>query len=53
MAQEAWIGNVVKFKSGRYGIVLSIQADYEVTFITVYVPSMGMITIRTKDVEKI
>ena len=53
MANEKWVGCVVRFKSGRYGIVLSENAMSCVIFITVQVPGMGIITIRADDVEKI
>tara|TARA_A100001011_G_scaffold191028_2_gene199680 strand:- start:209 stop:373 length:165 start_codon:yes stop_codon:yes gene_type:complete len=53
LAKEEWVGAIVKFKSGRYGIVLSAQKTADITFITVQVPDMGIITIRTEDVEKI
>ena len=53
MASKEWIGSIVKFKSGRYGIVLSVQKISSITFITVQVPDMGIITIRADDVEKI
>ncbi len=53
MAEEEWLGSIVKFKSGRVGIVLSLQKKAGVEFITVQVPGMGIITIRAEDVEKI
>lgn len=53
MARDEWIGSVVRFKSGRYGIVLSRQLLGDTSFITVNVPGMGIITIRANDVEKI
>ena len=48
-----WIGRIVKFKSGRIGIVLSKNNVGKTVFITVHVPGMGIITIRADDVEKI
>ena len=53
MAAEEWVGKIVKFKSGRFGIVLSAQETGNIVFITVQVPDMGIITIRSEDVEKI
>ena len=53
MAEKEWIGSVVKFKSGRFGIVLSMQEAGNIIFLTVQVPGMGVITIRGDDVEKV
>jgi len=53
LADEDWIGTIVKFKSGRIGIVVSVQKTGGITFITVQVPGMGVITIRGDDVEKV
>ena len=51
MAKEEWIGKMVKFKSGKIGIVLSSQSVGESTFLVVLISGQGIINIRAEDVE--
>ena len=51
--EKDWSGKLVRFKSGRIGIVLSNQNIANNTFLTVYIPDMGIINIRAEDVEEI
>ncbi len=53
MADEKWVGKIVKFKSGRYGIVLASQSVGDNIFLTVHVAGMGTINIRALDVEEV
>ena len=53
MAEQEWVGRVVKFKSGRYGIVLSTQNVDKNIFLTVHVAGLGIINIRAEDVEAV
>ena len=51
--EKDWSGKLVRFKSGRIGIVLSSQKITDNTFLTVHIPDMGIINIRAEDVEEI
>ena len=51
--EKGWIGKLVKFRSGRIGIVISIQVIDRNTFLTVHIPDMGIINIKADDVEEI
>ena len=51
MAEEKWIGKIVKFKSGKIGIVLSSQNVMTTTFLSVLISGQGIINIRAEDVE--
>tara|TARA_R110001592_G_scaffold299150_1_gene570051 strand:+ start:1505 stop:1666 length:162 start_codon:yes stop_codon:yes gene_type:complete len=51
--EKDWSGKLVRFKSGRIGIVLSSQNIANNTFLTVHIPDMGIINIRAEDVEEI
>ena len=51
--EDIWSGRLVKFKSGRLGIVLSSQVIANNTFLTIYSPDMGIINIRAEDVNEI
>ena len=51
--EDDWSGKLVKFKSGRLGIVSSSQIIANNAFLTIYSPDMGIINIRAKDVEEI
>ena len=51
--EDIWSGRLVKFKSGRLGIVLSSQIIANNTFLTIYNSDMGIINIRAEDVEEI
>ena len=53
MAKEEWIGKIVKFKSGKMGIVLSTQDVGETIFLSVLISGQGIINIRSEDVEAI
>ena len=51
MAEKEWIGKIVKFKSGKIGIVLSCQKSDATFFLTVLISGQGIINIRAEDVE--
>ena len=51
MAKEKWVGKIVKFKSGKIGIVLSSQNFNTTIFLSVLVSNQGIINIRAEDVE--
>ena len=53
MSDQEWVGKLVKFKSGRFGIVLSVQNESGSTFLNVHVSGLGVINIRAEDVEKV
>ena len=51
MAKKEWVGKLVKFKSGKMGIVLSLEYYGKTAFLTVLISGQGIINIRAKDVE--
>ena len=51
MAKEKWIGKIVKFKSGKVGIVLGSQQVNKTIFLYVLISGQGIINIRAADVE--
>ena len=51
MAKEEWVGKIVKFKSGKIGMILSIQNIGETIFLSVLITGQGIINIRSEDVE--
>ena len=53
MSNQEWVGKLVKFKSGRFGIVLSVQNESGTIFLNVHVSGLGIINIRSDDVEAV
>jgi len=51
VAKEKWIGKIVKFKSGKIGMILEYSIYDRTVFLNVLVSGQGIISIRAKDVE--
>ena len=51
MSQKDLVGQLVKLKSGRLGMVLSVEISGGQTYLVVLVSDIGMIHINVKDVE--
>lgn len=53
MPSKDLVGKLVKLKSGRVGMVLSVEHSNKQTYLVVLVSDIGMIHINVKDVEVI
>ena len=51
MAKEKWVGKIVKFKSGKIGMVLESKLINKTVFLNVLVTGQGVINIKAEDVE--
>ena len=53
MPKNELVGKLVKLKSGRVGMVLSVEISNNQTYLVVLVADIGMVHINVKDVEVI
>ena len=51
MAESKWVGKIVKFKSGKIGMVIDSEVIQNTVFLVVLISGQGIINIRAKDVE--
>lgn len=51
MSKSKLVSKLVRFKSGRIGIIMSVQRLHNGTFFVVLVPGLGLIDIGADDVE--